>query len=86
MKIDKSFIKKIDVDSGERIIAEGIIRLVQKLGLEVIAEGVEYEGQYSLLREWGCDYIQGFLLSKPMEPDILDLSIIRRTEAAGASC
>lgn len=78
LKIDKSFIKQIDRHSAERIIVEGIIKLAQKLGLEVIAEGVEYKEQYELLSEWGCNYVQGFLLGKPQEPDVLDLSMIRR--------
>ncbi|MBD2872456.1 putative bifunctional diguanylate cyclase/phosphodiesterase [Paenibacillus arenilitoris] len=79
LKIDKSFIGKIDADSAERILVEGIIQLVHKLGLEVLAEGVEFEEQYSRLREWGCDYVQGYLLSKPMELGALDLSVIRRS-------
>lgn len=80
LKIDKSFIKKIDLQGAEQIIVEGIIKLVHKLGLEVIAEGVEYTEQYELLSEWGCNYVQGFLLGKPQEPDVLDLSMIRRPE------
>lgn len=67
LKIDKSFVKQIDMQSAERHIVEAIIGLVQKLGLEVIAEGVEFEGQYELLKEWGCNYVQGFLLGKPMD-------------------
>ena len=80
LKIDKSFIKKIDVQSAERIIVEGIIKLAHKLGLEIIAEGVEYKEQYELLSEWGCNYVQGFLLGKPKEPDVLDLSMFRHAE------
>lgn len=80
LKIDKSFIKKIDVQSAERIIVEGIINLAHKLGLEIIAEGVEYKEQYELLQEWGCNYVQGFLLGKPKEPDVLDLSMFRHAE------
>ncbi|MGO4547663.1 putative bifunctional diguanylate cyclase/phosphodiesterase [Paenibacillus sp. 2TAB23] len=80
LKIDKSFIKKMDLPSAEGIIVEGIITLAHKLGLEVIAEGVEYKEQYELLSEWGCDYVQGFLLGKPKEPDVLDLTMIRRSE------
>ncbi|WP_224724767.1 putative bifunctional diguanylate cyclase/phosphodiesterase [Paenibacillus vietnamensis] len=80
LKLDKSFIRKIDVESAERIIVEGVISLVHKLGLEVIAEGVEFEEQYNLLNEWGCGYVQGYLLGKPMEPDVLDLPMLRRSE------
>ncbi|WP_419871145.1 putative bifunctional diguanylate cyclase/phosphodiesterase [Candidatus Pristimantibacillus sp. PTI5] len=80
LKIDRSFIKKIDLHSAERIIVEGIIKLAHKLGLEIIAEGVEYGEQYELLREWGCDCIQGFLLGKPTEHDKLDPSMFRHAE------
>jgi diguanylate cyclase (GGDEF)-like protein len=79
LKIDKSFIKQIDRHSAERVIVEGIIKLAHKLGLEVIAEGVEYKEQYELLCEWGCNYVQGYLLGKPQEPDVLDLSMIRHS-------
>ncbi|OBZ11182.1 bifunctional diguanylate cyclase/phosphodiesterase [Bacillus sp. FJAT-26390] len=79
LKIDKSFIKQIDRHSAERVIVEGIIKLVHKLGLEVIAEGVEYKEQYELLSEWGCNYVQGYLLGKPQEPDVLDLSMFRHS-------
>lgn len=84
LKIDRSFIKKIELQGAEQIIVEGMIKLAQKLGLEVIAEGVEYAEQYELLCEWGCNYVQGFLLGKPQEPDVLDLSLIRRSEPTAA--
>lgn len=67
LKIDKSFVGQIDLLGAERHIVESIIGLVKKLGLEVIAEGVEYEEQYSLLKEWGCNYAQGHLLGSPAE-------------------
>lgn len=77
LKIDKSFIEKIDLDGPERHIVESIIGLVHKLGIEVVAEGVEYEGQYRLLKDWGCDYVQGYLLGKPMEPTVMDTTMFR---------
>jgi diguanylate cyclase (GGDEF)-like protein len=80
LKIDKLLIKKIDLEGSERIIVEGIIKLIHKLGIEVIAAGVEYKEQYELLSEWGCNYVQGVLLGKPQEPEVLDLSMIRRSK------
>lgn len=69
LKIDKSFIDKINkLDSMNQIITY-IINLAHQLGIEVVAEGVEYEEQLHFLRRIGCDYIQGFLLSKPLEED-----------------
>lgn len=76
VKIDKTFIKRIDLQSAERHIVESIIGLMKKLGLEVIAEGVEFEEQYALLRKWGCHYVQGFLLGKPMEPSVIDMTML----------
>ncbi|WP_336776970.1 putative bifunctional diguanylate cyclase/phosphodiesterase [Paenibacillus sp. MMO-58] len=79
VKISKSFIRQIDVQSVERHIVEAMIGLLHKLEIEVIAGGVEYEEQYKLLKEWSCDFVQGFLLGSPMQPDLLDMSIIRKS-------
>ena len=66
LKIDKSFIDTVLVDSATRIITESIIDMVKSLGFESIAEGVEDEQQYKYLHAIGCDVIQGYLLSKPL--------------------
>ncbi|GLX67406.1 putative bifunctional diguanylate cyclase/phosphodiesterase [Paenibacillus glycanilyticus] len=79
VKISKSFIRQIDTESVERHIVEAMIGLLHKLEIEVIAGGVEYEEQYKLLREWNCDFVQGFLLGSPMQPDLLDMSINRKS-------
>ena len=67
LKIDKSFIDTLVTDEPTRTIAETIIDLSKKLGFNTIAEGVEDEVQYSLLKKIGCENIQGFYLGKPME-------------------
>jgi diguanylate cyclase (GGDEF) domain len=79
VKISKSFIRQIDVQGVERHIVEAMIGLLHKLEIMVIAGGVEYEEQYKLLKEWNCDFVQGFLLGSPMQPDLLDMSIIRKS-------
>ncbi|MHA7966653.1 putative bifunctional diguanylate cyclase/phosphodiesterase [Paenibacillus sp. CAU 1782] len=66
LKIDKTFVSQIDLLGAEHHIVESIIGLVRKLGMEVVAEGVEYEAQYHLLKEWGCHYVQGHLLGEPV--------------------
>jgi len=66
LKIDQSFISDMAENSTNRTIAETIIVMAHRLGLGVIAEGIETERQLSLLREAGCDYGQGFLFSKPL--------------------
>ncbi|HEV8097278.1 MAG TPA: EAL domain-containing protein [Burkholderiales bacterium] len=68
LKIDKSLIGSIpdDADSGEIVVA--VVDLAHALGLKVVAEGVETEAQEKLLREAGCDYMQGFRPGEPMDP------------------
>ena len=68
LKIDQSFISNItNKDSSDANIANLVIDLGHKLGLEVIAEGVETQEQITLLKKYTCDQIQGFVLSKPLE-------------------
>jgi EAL domain-containing protein (putative c-di-GMP-specific phosphodiesterase class I) len=60
------------LDKHSRYIVETIIYLSKKLNMKSIAEGVEAEEQLELLKELGCDYIQGFLLSEPLEETKLE--------------
>lgn len=66
IKIDRSFIHSIGVDSQNEAIVKGIIQLVKSLNINIIAEGVETEAQLSFLRDNQCDQIQGYLYSKPV--------------------
>ncbi len=66
LKIDQTFISDLITDSNDAAIAEASILLGQKLGLEVIAEGVETSEQLDFLRKHGCDQIQGYYLSRPI--------------------
>jgi diguanylate cyclase (GGDEF)-like protein/PAS domain S-box-containing protein len=67
LKIDRSFIRGLSDGNGSLDIVRAIMQLAHSLRLEVIAEGVESEEQLHTLRELGCDYIQGFLFSKPVD-------------------
>jgi diguanylate cyclase (GGDEF)-like protein/PAS domain S-box-containing protein len=61
LKIDRSFMRDIEQDRGARAIVTTVVRAGQSLQLTVVAEGVETEGQRTLLAELGCDVVQGFL-------------------------
>jgi EAL domain-containing protein (putative c-di-GMP-specific phosphodiesterase class I) len=68
LKIDRSFVSNIDKPEG-RAIALAIIALAKSLNLKVIAEGVETEHQATILREHGCEHMQGYLYSRPVPAD-----------------
>ncbi len=66
IKIDRSFIRNLGSSDKAAEITRTIVMLGQKLGIKVIAEGVEQNDQLDLLKQWKCDQIQGFLFSRPM--------------------
>ena len=66
LKIDRSFVMDLAGDSGDLALCEGIIVMAHKLGLQVVAEGVETEAQLNLLKAAGCDYAQGYIYAHPM--------------------
>ncbi|MFK5951068.1 MAG: EAL domain-containing protein [Methylococcales bacterium] len=66
LKIDQSFVRDINIDSGDTIIVETIINMANNLGLNVIAEGVETKEQAHFLKEKGCKNYQGYYYGRPM--------------------
>lgn len=67
IKIDGPLVRNATVDTRARVIVEATLNMAQGLGCSVVAEGVETEKEASLMRELGCDYLQGYLFSKPMD-------------------
>ncbi|CAN7629083.1 EAL domain-containing protein [Pseudoduganella sp. LjRoot289] len=72
LKIDRSFTRNLAPESSDMALSEAIIVMAHKLGLQVIAEGVETPEQRALLAEAGCDYGQGYLFAKPMPAEQFD--------------
>jgi diguanylate cyclase (GGDEF)-like protein len=73
LKIDKSFVCNLAPDSDDLVLCEAIINMAHKLGLQVIAEGVETTQQRDLLMLANCDYAQGYLYARPLPPEELEV-------------
>jgi diguanylate cyclase (GGDEF)-like protein/PAS domain S-box-containing protein len=82
LKIDRSFIIDLSDDPDDMAITSAIISLAQKLGLDVIAEGVETERQAEILIENGCHEIQGYLYSRPVKAELFAPFLRTRAEFA----
>ena len=66
LKIDKSFVHSMTQVSNDKVLCEAIIVMAKKLGIKVIAEGVETPEQHKILENMGCDFAQGYLFSYPL--------------------
>ncbi|WP_295447697.1 EAL domain-containing protein [uncultured Thiodictyon sp.] len=71
LKIDKSFIRHLVSDPGDSAIVRSTITMAHNLGIQVIAEGVETADQLAYLDGAGCDLVQGYLLSRPVAPEVI---------------
>jgi diguanylate cyclase (GGDEF)-like protein/PAS domain S-box-containing protein len=80
LKIDRSFIGRMDTDEKSEEIVRTILTLADNLNLEVVAEGIENEQQFHRLRELGCDFGQGYLFSKPVEAEAAGKLLGKRFE------
>lgn len=78
LKIDQSFVKNLGSEGSALALCEAIIVMAHKLGFKVIAEGVETSIQRDLLTVAGCDYVQGYLYSKPVPPEEFNKLLIKR--------
>ncbi len=71
VKLDRSFVSGLDADGPDRTICLAVLALAESLDRQVVAEGVETELQAAFLREKGCREIQGFFVSRPVEPALI---------------
>lgn len=80
LKIDRSFVQNLQADSNDLALCEAIIVMAHKLGLKVIAEGIETQGQQDLLINAGCDHGQGYLFAKPLSVTEFEKLLVKSSE------
>jgi EAL domain-containing protein (putative c-di-GMP-specific phosphodiesterase class I) len=68
LKVDRTFTERLCEVDGRRSIVQAMTSMAKALNMRVVAEGVELEEQLEALKEMGCDFLQGFLLSRPVPP------------------
>lgn len=69
IKVDRTFVAAMEHDERDRAVVDVVVGVARRLGLTVVAEGVETAEQLALLRELGCDRAQGYLLGEPMDAE-----------------
>ncbi len=84
LKIDRSFIAEMDGRADAAVLIHTLVDLGRTLGLVTIAEGIEDQTQLEGLRDEQCDSGQGFLFSRPVEPDAIE-SLLRQSDASAAA-
>ena len=84
LKIDRSFVSKLDCFDDKRQIVEVVLMLARALGLDVVAEGVETEAELDLLRDMGSDLVQGYYYYRPLAPE--DAARALAEQGQGAMC
>jgi diguanylate cyclase (GGDEF)-like protein len=84
IKIDKSFVQFLATDESDLVLVRSIIDLGRNLGLRVVAEGVEDEVSWQRLAQFGCEVVQGYVLTQPLAPGELQLWLERYDESAFA--
>jgi diguanylate cyclase (GGDEF)-like protein/PAS domain S-box-containing protein len=80
LKIDRAFVSSIVDDPRDREITRAIVTMAHALGLDAVAEGVETQQQLAVLRELGCDQVQGFLVGRPASPSQIEELVLRPPE------
>lgn len=80
IKVDQSFIQRVDVDGEQLAIVRTIIMLAWNLGMEVIAEGIETPKQLAQIRSLRCEYAQGYFFSRPHDTQTIEALLVQNLE------
>lgn len=78
IKIDRSFVMGLGENHEDEAIVKGVTSLAKSLGLSVVAEGVETDVQFEYLKDLGCDYIQGYVVSRPIPADAVEVLLLKK--------
>jgi diguanylate cyclase (GGDEF)-like protein/PAS domain S-box-containing protein len=81
LKLDKSFVSNLETDKDDLALSEAIVVMAHKLGICVVAEGVETEAQRKILENIGCDYAQGYLYARPMQADKFETLLMKEASS-----
>ncbi|MBT8098695.1 MAG: EAL domain-containing protein, partial [Gammaproteobacteria bacterium] len=85
IKIDNSFVANLEANQRDQAACSAATAMARELGITVIAEGVETEQQVALLRDAGCEFLQGFYFSKPLNEEDALFYLDSRENANGSS-
>ena len=85
IKIDQSFVRNLPLEEGVRTLSESIILMAHKLGMSVVAEGVETAEQHAILASAGCNGAQGYFYARPIEAGAFDQFVRPASATASAS-
>ncbi|MDQ1709172.1 MAG: hypothetical protein QOG49_557, partial [Frankiaceae bacterium] len=77
LKIDRSFVASMHENADDAVIVASVLTLAHSLGLQVVAEGVETQGQLDTLRSLGCDEVQGYFTGRPARADDVVAALLR---------
>ncbi len=66
LKVDRAFIAELETSQRDQTLVRSVIEMAHQLGYRVVAEGIETQNTYDLVRSWGCAEGQGYLMAKPM--------------------
>ncbi|MDH1292400.1 MULTISPECIES: bifunctional diguanylate cyclase/phosphodiesterase [Comamonas] len=82
LKIDQSFVRDLEQDANDRAIIVAIIHIAKALGMDTLAEGVESEAQLDFLQAQGCNFVQGYLFSRPLPAPQFEALLLACTPAS----